>query len=234
MNRDNLAELPEIVGWFLQHLDAFRILSVQPQAKTGRTHQDGGVDASEVWSMLERGVGQPLNPHPVRYGHADCNRVALVVAFELGPKSLYVQAVPPNAPKDAHFIQRLLADFSGITLNDRSVVDLTASILGIVVRKPKWLWWVPQYIVARSWRERRHIPAVLAALLRFKLKLRAFALTVHSFMSEAEMATETGRERLAGCAFKVSVKGKPVPMCEMNGKGVRRQTYVDRPSDPQT
>jgi hypothetical protein len=48
-------------------------------------------------------------------------------------------------------------------------------------------------------------------------------------MSHDEIRTDTGRDRLAACAFKLPVDGRMVSMCEVNATGVREAFYARAP-----
>ena len=225
VNRENLNQLGDVVGWFLENLDSFRILSLQPQAKTGRTREDGSVATDEVWRVLEQSLGMPLNPHPFLFGHPACNRFSLMVAVETGTRRFLLQAVRSASPLDQKLVNRFLKDFSGLVLNERPASEIALKSLAILLRKPLWLLRLPHYILIRSWQERRHIAAVLAGMLRLRLVIRPFALVVHAFMSREEMETDLGRQRLEACVFKLAVGDRMVSMCEMNGTDVRLSTY---------
>jgi len=202
VNQANLDQLPDVLNWFLGNLDTFRILSLQPQAKTGRTKQDTGVGADDVWPVLERWFGRKLNPHPLQFGHRACNRVALFLTVDTGKAPLILQAVEPDREADARILRRYLRDFRGVIFNDRPLPEILAKCSGVVLRKPWWLIWALSYAIRRSLRERKHWGKVLGALVRGRLRLRACAIVVHAFMSEAELATEEGKARLEACMFK--------------------------------
>lgn len=225
VNRDNLNQLPDVLTWFLQNLNAFRILSLQPQAKTGRTKSDSGVGAEDVWQVLEQWFGRELNPHPLQFGHSACNRVALFLVLETGQDSLILQAVAPDREEDARILRRYLKDFGGVIFNDRPLLEILAKFGGVVMRKPWWLFWGTNYVIRRSFRERKHWLKVLGALVRGRLRIRPCAIVVHAFMSEAELATEEGKARLEACMFKLPVGDRMVSMCEMNGTEIRQSTY---------
>jgi hypothetical protein len=44
----------------------------------------------------------------------------------------------------------------------------------------------------------------------------------------AELATGTGRERLAACVFRVPIGQEMVPMCRVNASGIRDTVYARR------
>jgi hypothetical protein len=96
----------------------------------------------------------------------------------------------------------------------------------MLARKPLWLWHLAAYALRRTWQERSHLPRVLWALLRLKLRIRPSAMVIHSFMDARELSTDLGRERLAACVFKLPVDGQMVSMCAMNGTDIRETTYT--------
>ena len=49
-------------------------------------------------------------------------------------------------------------------------------------------------------------------------QIKPFVIVIHNFMSEHELATEVGQERLKACAFRIPIDGEMVSMCEVNGK----------------
>lgn len=226
INQHNLDQIKDVLPNFLANLDAFRILSFQPQAVTGRTKHDDGATADQVWQALEQAYGEPLNPHALRFGHADCNRIGMLISIETGKQPIRMQAVRPGKEMDRRFLDGLMRDFAGVTMNDAPVKEYVGKALGMLARKPWWLGIAAWYVARRSWQERRHIPAVLGAALRGKLRVRPFAFVVHAFMDRAELDTAKGRERLDACVFRLSVDGRMVPMCEMNGSEIRESTYV--------
>lgn len=226
VNRDNLDELGTVMETFLGNLDCFRVISFQPQAATGRT-PDGDVqpDAELVWGTLEQALGMELNPHAFQFGHRSCNRIALVLAVETGKEVHYLQAVRPNHSMDSTFLSAFLKDFGGVDINDRPLLQVIAPLLGVALHKPVWFWRMGAYAFKRTWQERRYWFSCLSALLKGRLRLRPFGIVVHTFMSEDELKSDLGRERLAACTFKVAVDGRMVSMCEMNATPLRESTY---------
>ncbi len=225
VNRANLDQLRNPICWFLRNLDSFRIMSFQPQADTGRTRSGDGVSGTQVWQQLEKILEQQLNPHPVQFGHEACNKIALLVAMETGKQRIIMEAVRKDNPVDRRFIDGLLANFGGLVAASRPPREVLAKVIGFLLRRPLWLLRIPLYILRRTWQERQHIPAVLGALPRLKLRIRPFAFVVQAFMSRHELNEPEGRERLAGCTFKLPVNGEMVSMCEMNGTDLRENSY---------
>lgn len=225
VNRRNLEQLPAVIAWFLDHLDSFRITSFQPQAQTGRTRGDDGVGMEEVWQCLERSLGFSLNPHPFQFGHRACNRTAFLLSLRTSERRVLLQAVRADNPRDQRIVAQALCDFGGLVLSERPPLEITLKVVGLCLRKPVWLLRLPLYALLRSWQERAHIPFVLWNLVRFRLSIRPLVFVVHAFMSQREMETDLGRERLAGCIFRLAVDGRMVSMCEMNASTLRQSTY---------
>ncbi|MDJ0836916.1 MAG: radical SAM protein [Acidobacteriota bacterium] len=225
VNSRNLPQLTAPVQWFLANTDAFRLLSFQPQADTGRTASGDGVSAARVWAELEAAAGMPLEPHSFSFGHPDCNRICVLVRVETPAGSFLLQTVRPGNECDRAFVGRVLDDFGGIVLASVSKSEGLGRILGRLLQKPAWFLRLPIYVLKRTWQERRLLPSVLWGLLRFQLKIQPLAFVVHAFMSREELTTDLGKERLAACTFKLAVNGKLVSMCEMNGTDLRESTY---------
>ncbi|CAM2007179.1 radical SAM protein [Acanthopleuribacter pedis] len=226
VNRQNIGQLGDVVHWFLDNADTFRILSFQPQAETGRTDTGDGVDGAAVWTALEAALGMKLTRHPAMFGHPDCTWFNLILMFDFGDKRALLPAVRLNKAQDQRLMVRLLEALGGVNLNDQKAGVSVGRVLGILLRSPVLLMRTLAYAVRRSWDERRWIPATIWAALRLKLRLRPTAFVVHNFMDRETLDTEVGRERVAACAFKLPVNGRMVSMCEMNGTELREQTYV--------
>ncbi len=228
VNRENLSQLEAPIHWFMDNLGAFRILSFQPQADTGRTRSGDGVAAEEVWAALEAALGTRMEPHTFRFGHQACNRINVSLVLETGRKRILIQTVRPGNAMDHAFAARVLRTFGGLVLASVSFAEGAGRILGQLLRKPAFLVHLAGYAIRRLWQERHCYPAIASALLRRRLRLRTCAFIVHAFMSREELETPLGRERLAGCTFKLAVGDRLVSMCEMNATGLRESTYAKR------
>ena len=225
VNRKNLHQLRDPVTWFLKNLKAFRIMSLQPEATTGRTPGGNGVSAQQVWTELEAILNMKLNPHPFRFGHEACNRLALFMALEGGKGITLIQAVRPGNSMDRKFVDRLLDQCGGLVFSGKKGLEGCFKVFGLFLRRPSLIFNIAWYGFKRAWQERRLIASSLGDLLLGRLKVRFFAFVVHAFMGEEELKTAMGQERLQACVFKVPVNGEMVSMCAMNGMGIRDTTY---------
>jgi hypothetical protein len=66
----------------------------------------------------------------------------------------------------------------------------------------------------------------LGRVLTRAADVQPLVLVSHHFMSREQLATPTGRERLAHCVFLVPVDGELVSMCEVNATGIRERYYA--------
>jgi hypothetical protein len=64
-----------------------------------------------------------------------------------------------------------------------------------------------------------------------RVRIDSFCVVSHHFMSAAELASETGQERLSACLFRVPVGDEMVSMCRVNAGGLRDAMYA-RPTAP--
>lgn len=235
---DNLADVPAVVDWMCRHADAFRIVSFQPVAAVGRTRDNRvpGLTMDTVWEQVCAGFGQPLNRQAVLFGHPECNIVAPVVVVGFGARRLIVELAREGHAWDRGFLGRALSGGLG-------EVPLLATgrnrrrplgMLAIVLRNLPVLLEAPWYGLYRMWGLRRSLLALAAHLARLRpITIRPLAVVVHKFMSPEELATPLGQERLQSCVFHLPVKGRMVPMCEVNATELRLElNRALRPQPP--
>ncbi len=92
----------------------------------------------------------------------------------------------------------------------------------VLLRSPGLLASAAIYALIRGWRERRLLGSIAARLLTLRgIRVRPWILIVHASMSEEELSTPAGQERLEACVFRVPVDGRMVSMCELNGTDLR-------------
>lgn len=217
----NLADVPDILRWTLEHTSSIRLLSLQPLSEVGRTldRRDGELSMDRVWEQVCRAVGRPLNRHAMHFGHPDCNISVPLLVLSSGNRREVIEAVRANHAWDLRMFSSLLRAFGPrIDLDDGLWLNGLRALPALLLH-PWLLFEVPAYAGYRLWGMRRR----LAALLSPRLRIHPLLLVVHKFMDEAELQTPLGRERLAACVFKLAVEGSMVSMCEMNATALRRQ-----------
>ena len=232
---DNFDSVPSVMRWMARNADAFRMISFQPTADVGRTRTDQQTGRRPaLWAKICEGLGHPINPQPVQFGHPDCNAVSLsfVASFQNadGDDELHLMDVARTGEaNDAEFLRNLLhRGFAGFTPGMESSAIVAARLLGRLRRRPRFAIDIPTFCVQRIYDERPWIRRLLAAAAAGRpFFVRPLSVVVHDFMSADELDTPTGRDRVQACAFRVPVDGRMVSMCELNGTELRRELNRD-------
>jgi molybdenum cofactor biosynthesis enzyme MoaA len=227
----NIDEIPEILGWALENHDAFRMVSFQPVAEIGRTRdrRDSEVSLDSVWSKVCETIGRPLNRNALHFGHPACNIVCPLFVVSLGKQYEIVECVPEGDRRALDLLSRLLEAVGGLdplgANLGRGIIRLTS----ILARNPGLLASAGIYGLTRAWRQRRLLGSIAASLTLLRpVRVRPWALVVHSFMNREELSTPLGRERLDACVFRVSVDGRMVSMCELNATDLRLRLNLEQ------
>ena len=221
----NFNDIPDVLEWSLDNVDAFRMLSFQPTAEVGRTRDKEQIGKNpEIWDVICEGMGQKINKHPLKFGHPDCNTVAMMFVIswvdENGENQRRLMEVTRDNEYDRKFFFKLLCEgFAGFSPDGESGQVLLARIFGRLRKHPSLAWEIPSFCANRALQEREWIPSFLSAFTRGRFwQIKPFVIVIHNFMSEHELETEVGQKRLQACAFRIPIDGKMVSMCEVNGK----------------
>ncbi|HEX2641978.1 MAG TPA: radical SAM protein [Thermoanaerobaculia bacterium] len=239
ITRQNLPQVADVVRWTVRHRDAFSLISFQPLAQVGRTRKSlEGVTADELWEEIGRataGFGLVLeSTGPLHFGHTDCTRFVPLLAVERRGETRLLQLIR-DRPEDVAIMEELFASgLGGMAFRDDRPAEKVARGLGALGHAPGFF-----LNRVRRWAGRRlreeigvSLPGLLVEAVRGQARAGGLTLTSHHFMSPAELDTETGRERLAACVFRLPVDGEMVPMCSMNAGGIREKLYagIGRPA----
>ena len=217
VTRENLAEVPGIVRWFLGNADAFKMVSFQPLAEVGRTDRDlRGVTPDELWAKIAAGAGDPhISRGEGWLGHPACSRFVQGLAVQQ-TKNHEPRLVPlyrRDEPAEMRTLNELLDRAGGLSFRLDTPRQAVRRLAAFAVR--------------HGW-------FALTHLLPHFIKLRGragtwranyFCIVSHHFMSAAETATPLGQERLDVCAFKVAINGELKSMCAVNALGLREDFY---------
>lgn len=226
VTEQNLHEIPEVVRWTVENADAFRMLSLQPVARIGRTTTNGAKPMrEEVWQNVCDGLGSNANRSGWRFGHPECNDVAVLLLVAAGSQRRVIESVRADSAFDRWFLRSALnGSMGGFRPDDGPSPVVLANLMGRLVRDPRMLVQGPIYAAYRVWTERGSLAALAGALVRGRrVSVRPFVVVVHHFMQTDELETPKGRERLAACAFRVPIDGRMVSMCEVNASGMRKE-----------
>ena len=224
----NLGDVADVVHWMVRNRDAFSLISFQPLAQVGRTRRSlDGVTPGQLWSAIgsaTRDYGLELNDTgPMHFGHPECTGFVPLLAVQ--PRDAHtprlIQCIR-NVPEDVAVMQEFFEKgLGGVAFRDDTLLEAVARGAGMLVREPRWfLGTVRRWFLSRL---RTELGMSVRSFLRQRVD--GLTLTSHHFMSPAELSTDAGRARLAACVFRIPVQGEMVPMCEVNGGGVRERFY---------
>lgn len=221
----NLHDVPYIVQWMVNNSDAFRMLSLQPVAQVGRTKgDDGDLNAIDLlWSKFEEGLGFKLNREAFRFGHRQCNAIALLFVVQMGKERKVIELLQTEEDLASYqwLLDRVRLDTNRFPF-DSTFMENLAYAFSLLARHPGLLWEAPAFVRRRLWRERGWFPKLMKAALTGKeISINPLVLVIHNFMSSHELDTPVGQERLASCSFRLPVDGEMVQMCRMNGTMMR-------------
>ncbi len=233
---ENLPEVGEIVRWFRDNADAFRMVSFQPAAQVGRTRAGcgGAVEVGALWERIADGLrGDPTAVEALVAdqwwaGHPECSRfITGLVAGEPGGPNRYAVISMSSDPLDRRFLKHFLKHWGGISFRAGPRIQEAARVLGMVRQRPAFfLWTFPRF----AWNLLRRLdpnrPGRLALrLLAGSARLHPLTISSHHFMSARQIDTPLGKERIANCIYTVPIDGRLVSMCEVNATGIRDRFY---------
>jgi len=221
---ENVDDIPALVRFTMENADAFRLIGLMPTAGVGRTRADS-MRGESLWRRVEQGAGRRLNPHTFHFGHQACNRVSLFFVVRFGERLEVVEVAREDAQIDARFLRELeRGETAHFNTDDAEGAEAIGRFLGLFARQPRQLLSWPAYAIYRAATERRWLPAFVAAWARgARCSISPFAIVMHDFMSPEEFDTEEGKARLDSCAFRVPVRGRMIPMCELNATSLREE-----------
>jgi MoaA/NifB/PqqE/SkfB family radical SAM enzyme len=236
ITQDNLPQVSDVVRWTIDNRDAFSLISFQPLAQVGRTRKSlQGVTPAELWGEVRKatrdyGLDLP-GAEPMHFGHPDCTRFVPMIAVqprgESRPKLLqFIRDTPADIGIMEEFFDHGLG---GVTFRDDLPLEMAARGAGLLRSQPRWLFgkvrrWVNSRL--RTEAGTSFFPLLFRGLAG-RVRVDGITLTSHHFMSPEELTTDTGRERLDACVFRLPYQGRMVPMCQMNAGGVREELYAE-------
>ena len=197
----NLAEIPDVAAFFVQHADDVRLASFQLQADTGRGTaggSDGGVSIDRVAERIQRGAGARIAFDTPLAGHSDCNRHALVLVSGGAVLDLY---------DDKRVMAELLADTSDMKFERMGRVQGVMAFAARLLRRPRLAATLLPWAIRKAWAFRQ-------ALWLGRAKVQRLSFFIHDFMD----ARSLDRCRIEACVFMVQTAEGPISMCLHNAK----------------
>jgi hypothetical protein len=222
----NFADIPQVMRWMLSNLDSFRMISFQPSARIGRTcdRVDTSIDHDSIWAQICKGLGRQLNRHAMCFGHPECSTVCPVIVVSFGQRHEFIETARAHKRWDQRFFTKILSKCGGFNSVHSDLVQTSLKLVSLLIRNPDILLELPFYGLYRLWGIRSWFFSFIVSVLSLRpIRIRPLAIVVHKFMSETELTTPLGKERLRACVFKVPVDGCMVSMCELNATSLRKE-----------
>lgn len=216
----NFESLADIFEWFVgdpRRIAAFGMISLQPEADVGRTRfSNSPVTPDAVWQRLCEALGVELDRDNLWFGHPDCSSMTTAL---LRPRDRRAINLMPSDESGRRFVGALLASFGGVGSRGHDHRRANLQRLGVLLRRPAFLWRALCFVVQLARRERLGLGFVMDLL---RGRARPLNIVLHNFMSSDELARggEIVEKRLAACSFRGAVERDgewvAVPMCSMN------------------
>ena len=216
---ENIDEIPTVVDWFMRNSDAFRLLSFQPVADVGRTKKEvsTSIYVDLLWGKIEEGLGESgfaaeeSQQSQWWMGHPDCNRFIFGYAFHLkNGKRIYKRL--SSAPSDiaSKVLRSFYRTWPGVTFRADSKTQAIARALGMLLTAPRLIAYEIPLLFFRLCREvsSKDLPMFFFDLIQRKTRLHRLTIVSHHFMSNKEVNTKKGQERLKSCVFMVPSEGQ--------------------------
>jgi molybdenum cofactor biosynthesis enzyme MoaA len=204
----NLAQIPDLMRFFVQHADEIDFVSFQMQADTGRgvlRERASQITQKNVEQLIARGAGSSINFDALQVGHPQCSRFGYV--FVSGNEVL-------DALHETKLAQRFMQLTAGVVATRDTPVRTALRFIraaaagGFFVSGLSWL-------ARMGWRLR-------SGLTRGRFRVNKLSIMTHNFMD----ASALDKTRLDCCVFMAAGIDGPVPMCQYNAQ---RDQYLLKP-----
>lgn len=204
---DNVAEMPDLVRYFISRADDLHMVSFQLQADTGRgvkRAREEGVSAGRMMDDIKAGTGAALDFDMPLIGHPECNRYSAVLVSDglavpfFEPKAFWRKLFQAATKHAAHW--RARRNWRGLAamIAERPGLALQGFAHGL-----KALWVMRRGLIKTG-------------------KVTKLSFLVHNFMDAASL----DRGRCESCIFMVATRDGPMSMCVHNAK---RDTELLKP-----
>jgi pyruvate-formate lyase-activating enzyme len=218
----NLDSVAQVLDWLLadrRHVEAFGMISFQPEADVGRTRfSEHPVTPDAVWDRVREAVGLPLSRDNVWFGHPECsNMTTLAVLY---PERRVIDLLEGD-DATRRFWTRLLDVFGGVGARGTRPVEETLRRLALAARRPSIVLDAVRHVRQRL--GRHDLRALDLARRLAGGRVRFLNVVMHNFMGRDDLSAPRSsrvEERLRACAFRGAVRRNgdwvAVPMCAMN------------------
>jgi len=238
VTKDNFSEVPDIVRWYSQNSDVFRLLSFQPVADVGRTIDDvaEAVSVDSLWEKIEEGLGRSRFPSKESkesqwwMGHSECSRFIFGYVFKSKDNSIIFRRLTSRSSDIAkNVILGFYRRWPGLTFRADTKSQAIARALGMLFQHPLFLLKDFTKLMFSIFREVSGGASLklLLNIARKKTQMNRLTIVSHHFMSKKQIESKIGAERIDSCIFKIPYKDKLISMCEFNAMGYRESYYQE-------
>jgi 7,8-dihydro-6-hydroxymethylpterin dimethyltransferase len=199
---DNIAEIPALVRFFVEHADVVQFASFQLQAETGRgvlgAREALAVTPDNIARLINEGAGTPVTFGSIQAGHSACNRYA---------STLVVNGRVYDVLADTGFVGRLLESMTGVRFDRHDRKRVVESIMRWMRDEPRRALECLPWAARTLWPMRRDLVAARG-------KVGKLSFFIHNFMDACSLE----RDRIEACSFMVATAEGPISMCVHNAK----------------
>ncbi len=213
----NIAEVPELVRFFVRHAGELGMASFQMQADTGRGYlrkREDMITKQRICRLIEQGCGGThLSWESVLFGHPECHNIAYTIVAGGQVIDLF---------DDVGVLSRWLSDFGTVALDRTQAVQSATRVLRhMLTQRPEWL------LHGGAWAGRKLLealpPMVRQAVAGQRPQLGKLSFFIQNFMDADSLKGEVESSRLKHCSFHVATREGSLSMCEHNS---RRDDYI--------
>jgi organic radical activating enzyme len=197
----NVADIPQLVRFFIKHADRVNLASFQMQADTGRgvlrERDDALITQQSVMGLIENGARAKLTYDMPLIGHPDCNKYTAVLAAGDIVTPLY-----DDIPLFAKLFDAMAQNGVDWTVDQK----VLPRAINACLKSPKLMGLGLAYAFKK-------IGALRAGLMRGH-KPHRISFFIHNFMD----AEKLEKGRCEACVFMVATANGPLSMCVHNAK----------------
>ena len=204
----NVAEMPDLVRFFVDHAADVHMASFQLQADTGRgvlRKRELSVSQHGVMHAIEMGTGLALDFDMPQIGHTACNRYTGILVAGGRTAPIFT---------DRAFFAKLFAGAAPLADAWRRHRRV-AGTLAFIARHPLTTLRGLRFVARAAW-------TLGMGLVRGRGRVHKLSFYIHNFMD----ADNLERDRCETCVFMVATRDGPVSMCVHNAK---RDQYLMKP-----
>lgn len=219
----------------MTHGDTFRRrlgLLERLMTEAGLTEVSIHIDTTQrgrLGSVLARYGLTRRGQRALTFGHPECTRIEPFGVYErAGYSPRLLPILRDGHEADTEMMRKFFErGLGGLNFRDDTSLERVCRAAGVLLTDPRWvLGPLRRWILERLAGLGTNAPRLAWNRALGRVRVDRFCVVSHHFMDSAELASDTGQERLSACLFRVPVADEMVPMCRVNAGGVRDAVYT--------